>query len=424
MTRSPWQLPIPPREADVAVVGGGVMGCATAFALREADPGLRVVILEAERLAEGASGRNAGFVLLGAPGADPGSDDAAERERAGRLWAFGRENVRAIRALDPRAFDLRWTGSVVAAGDEREATRLRRQADVLDGVEWLDAASLHARIGARGFAGGVFVREGGVLHPAKLVRHLAAISGATVMERSRVTEIRAERGGAESGGVVIAGDGFEVRAGRVVLCLNAHLPQLLPELSGWVRPVRAQMLATAPVAPALDVPVYSHDGHFYIRQRTDGRLLLGGARHLHRADEVGYEDATTPALQRSLAGYLADHFPSLAPAQPVRRWSGTMGFSPDGLPVVGEVPGRPGVIAAAGFTGHGMGYSVRFGRLLARCVLGEPDPALDLFTSSRISTGKATSRETASFAPSHDQHPHEHDHLSNSRRRAGHGRAR
>ena len=397
MTHSPWQLPLAPREVDIAIVGGGVIGCAAAYALREADPSLRLAIVEAGRLGAGASGRNAGFVLLGTPGADPGSPDLQTRERARRLWEFGRENVRAIQDLDGSAFDLRWTGSLVAAGGDDEAMRLRRQSEVLDGVDWLEPDGLHGRLHARGFAGGVFVHEGGVLHPAKLVRHLAALSGATVLERMRVREIR--RTGGE---VILMGETDKLRAGRVVLCLGAYLPQLVPALASWVRPVRAQMFATEPLPPALDTPVYSHDGYFYLRQRADGRLLLGGARHLHRDEEVGYEDTTTPALQSSLAQYLRDHFPGLAEARPVRRWSGTMGFSPDGQPVVGEVPGLAGVIAATGFTGHGMGVAVRFGQLLARCVMDRPDPALDLFTSSRISEGAATSRQPAPFLLSHD----------------------
>jgi glycine/D-amino acid oxidase-like deaminating enzyme len=114
-------------------------------------------------------------------------------------------------------------------------------------------------------------------------------------------------------------------------------------------------------------------------------VLLGGARHLHRAAEVGYEDATTPALQKDLLAYLHHHFPQTRQAQVAQRWSGTMGFSPDRLPVIGAVPEVPGSIWAAGFTGHGMGYGFRFGRLLAEVALDEPRPAgLDLFSVSRF----------------------------------------
>ena len=296
-----------------------------------------------------------------------------------RLWAFTQENAEAVRDLGGREFDLRWTGSVIAAGSEDEAEMLRRQAENLNGVEWMEPDALHRRIGARGFRGGLFVEDGGTLDPARFVRTLALRSGATILERSAVGEIRPD-----AGGVLLQGAAGELRAETVVLCLNAFLPQLLPVFAPLVRPVRAQMLATAPLAPALDVPVYSHDGYYYLRQRRDGRVLLGGARHLHRETEVGYQDATTHALQGHLEAYLGVHFPAFGSPEVERRWSGTMGFSPDGLPFVGDLPGVPGVHVASGFTGHGMGYAVRFGHLMARRVLGQPDPDADLFDARRF----------------------------------------
>ncbi|HEX8386719.1 MAG TPA: FAD-binding oxidoreductase, partial [Rubricoccaceae bacterium] len=127
-------------------------------------------------------------------------------------------------------------------------------------------------------------------------------------------------------------------------------------------------------------------GFYYVRQAPDGRVLVGGARHLHEATEVGHDDATTPALQADLEAYLRAHVPAAADAPVERRWSGTMGFSPDGLPVIGDVPGVPGAVYGAGFTGHGMGYGLRFGRLAARRLLGEPDEADGLFGADRFAS--------------------------------------
>ncbi len=141
-----------------------------------------------------------------------------------------------------------------------------------------------------------------------------------------------------------------------------------------------------PSRPVLTAPVYSHDGFYYVRQTPDGRVLVGGARHRHAAEEVGVEDATTGHLQADLEAYLADHIPGAAGAKVERRWSGTMGFSPDGLPVLGPVPGIPAALFAAGFTGHGMGYGLRFGRLAARALLGEADAAESLFSAARLAS--------------------------------------
>ena len=382
-TYSPWQRPLPP-ECDVAVVGGGVMGAATAYWLRQLDPSLRLALVEAETMAFGASGRNAGFLLLGSHVDYATAVEAVGRERARRLWRFTRENAVLLRDLGgEEAFELQRTGSLLAAGDEAEAARLHRSADLLreDGVEavYLDAAAANARANAEHFRGALVVPEGGMLHPAKLVRHLAAGSGAALLEGARVTALAPG-----SGGVRLVSEAGVLEAPRAVLCLNAFLPRLVPELAGYVRPVRAQMLATAPVAPFLDRPVYSHEGYFYVRQRPDGRVLLGGARNLHEADEVGYDDATTEALQSDLEAYLHRHFPASGAPVVERRWSGTMGFSPDGRPVVGNVPGVPGAVFACGFTGHGLSYGVRFGLLLAHLALGQDDEARDLFAVERL----------------------------------------
>lgn len=382
-TYSPWQRPLPPAACDVAVVGGGVMGAATAFWLRRLDPALRVVLVEAETLAHGASGRNAGFLLLGTHTDYASAVRAYGRDAARRLWRFTADNARLVWEEGGSAFDLTLTGSVIAAGSPDEVDRLRESADLLaeDGVEahYLSAEAANARMGSEGFAGALAVSEGGTLHPAKLVRYLAVRSGATVLEGWPVTAL--EPG---PSGVRIAGERGVLGAGQVVLTLNAFLPRLVPEAARFVRPVRAQMLATEPVRPFLGTPVYSHEGYFYLRQLGDGRLYLGGARHLHAEKEIGYDDATTEGLQADLEAYLRTHFPAVGGPAVERRWSGAMGFSPDGLPGVGAVPDVPGATWAAGFTGHGMGFGLRFGLLLARHTLGRDDEAADLFDARRF----------------------------------------
>lgn len=359
------------------------MGCATAYWLRQLDPTLRVVIVEAEQLAHGASGRNAGFLLLGTHTDYALAVDAMGRDQARRLWEFTAENARLIAELDQLAFDLQLSGSMIAAGDGAEAERLERSAELLteDGVdvEYLNGAETNRRLMSNAYLAGLYVKEGGMLDPAKLVRHLAAQSQATVVEKWPVEGVESE-----GTGVRLYSKRGAIKAAKVVLTLNAYLPKLIPTLNQFVRPVRAQMMATEPVPLMLDHPVYSHAGFFYIRQRVDSRIMLGGARHLHLDEEVGYEDAITEPLQADLEAYLANHFPRIGTPAIERRWSGTMGFSPDSLPVVGCVPGVPNSTYATGFTGHGMGFSVRFGKLLARAVLGGKDEAGNLFSVDRL----------------------------------------
>lgn len=392
-THSPWQRGLPLPDSDVVVVGGGVTGAATAYWLRRLDPTLRVTLLEAETLAFGASGRNAGFLLLGTHVDYASAVAAVGRERAWRLWRFTEDNADQVSELGGGC-DLALTGSVLAAGSPEEAARLRASERMLaeDGVSasFVEGTGGDAASGGRGFHGALVIPRGGALHPVKLVRLLAATSGATVVEGWRV-----ERLDAVAGGVRLEGDAGALEAPRVILCLNADLPRLVPDLAGAVRPVRAQMLATAPVAPVLDRPVYSHEGFYYIRQRPDGRVLVGGARHRHEAEEEGAADGTTAALQADLEAYLHRHFPAVGTPAVERRWSGLMGFSPSGLPVVGAVPGLPAALYACGFTGHGMALGVRMGLLLTRRALGQADEAADLFSGEQDASGMAPTTASA-----------------------------
>ena len=372
------------RRADVCIVGGGIAGVAVAYALRQMAPERRVTLVEADRLASKASGRNAGFLL---PGADPVTADALGTERAARVWQFSLENERLVVDGFGAACGFQPTGHLTAAGDEAEADQLAALARALVGfgaapagtLRVLDAAAADRATGGESFAGGLQIGTGGTLDPVRLVAAVAAASGADIAEHEPVQAIEASAAGLR---VVTAG--HVVEAEHVVLALNAFAPALLTELAAYVRPVRAQMLATAPAPAVLAQPVYTHTGHFYTRQLPDGTVLCGGARHLYSAEEVGLEDATTAALQAALEGYLAYHFPALGRLHVAQRWSGPMGFSPDGLPSVGDVPGLDGALWVGGFTGHGMSLAMRMGRVVAARLLGRKDPYADLFDAERL----------------------------------------
>ncbi|NBC16903.1 MAG: FAD-dependent oxidoreductase [Bacteroidetes bacterium] len=393
MTLSFWQrqAQAPEVTVDIAIVGGGLIGCSTAYWLRQLRPEARVAIVEAQHLAAGASGRNAGFLLQGTGPDYMGAVERYGAQRARALWHFTREN-RALLAteLTPSAFQLETSGSLTVAGSADEDERLQEAVSRMrqDGapVAYIPPDATNQRLMAQHFHGALYVPSGAMLDPVALVRHIAAASEARVLAHHQVVAVQA-RGDA----VDLVTPRRRVRAGQVLLALNAYLPLLVPALRQYVRPVRAQMLATVPQPSRwLHVPAYTHDGYYYIRQRADGTVLLGGARHLHRAEEVGYADETTEALQRDLEAYLHRHFPQLRDPTVRHRWSGTMGFSPDGLPSYGAVPGLPGSFWAAGFTGYGLAYGFHFGRVLAQVALGHSLPeGADLFAADRFEEAQA-----------------------------------
>ena len=388
MTVSIWQHAQREQETtyDVIVVGGGIVGCSTAYWLRRQQPSLQVALLEARTLGAEASGCNAGFILQGHDMDYRSAMDQYGERTARRLWTFTQEN-RDLLATELRgtAFDWRSDGSLTAAGTADEAERLRASLSHLRTAGapavYLDPDETDDRLGATGFHGGLFVTTGAVVNPLRLVRHIAAESEADIHSHHPV-----ERVHWRDQAVFLDTPDRRFRADRVVLALGPSLPDLVPATSSVVRPVRAQMLATAPADAAhIPVPVYSHDGGFYARQLEDGRVLVGGGRHQHCDAEETSVDTTTPAVQATIERYLHTYFPWTQSLSVERRWSGTMGFSPDGRPVVGRVPEHPEGVFATGFTGHGMGHGFRMGQLLATMVTegGEPK-AFDLFAASRF----------------------------------------
>lgn len=349
----------------MAVVGGGVTGCACALAL--AERGLRVRVHEGREVASGASGRNGGFALRG--GAMP-YDRARDRlgpARARLLWTLTERTLVRLAALAGDAF--RPTGSLRLAGDAAEATELRREHDALreDGfaVEWLEA--LGAPLAGR-FPAGLRHPTDGALQPARWVRRLAAAAvtaGAEVREHDRVAAVE------------------HLDADHVVVATDGYTSGLVPALDVAVRPTRGQVVATEPLPELLfPCPHYARHGYDYWQQTPDRRLVIGGWRDAGLDAEWTAEEATTPAVQERLEAFVRDLLGSLPPI--THRWAGSFGTTADNLPLAGAVPRRPGVWVAAGYSGHGNVLGLACGELVARAIVGERPPELELFDPARL----------------------------------------
>ncbi len=357
-----------PRHAgpvDVAVVGGGVTGCACALALAEA--GVRVRLYEARTIASGASGRNGGFALRG--GAMP-YDVARETFGPERATAFWRLTERALDRMEALAGDtFRRVGSFRLAADEQERDELRAEHDALhaDGfaVEWVDA--LPKRL-AGSYLGAIAHPTDGALYPARWVRRLAARAaeaGAELCERSRVSSVD------------------DLEADHVVIASDGYPSGLFAELDAVVQPTRGQIVTTEPLAELLyDRPHYARQGLDYWQQLPDGRLVVGGRRDAAFEAEFTAEEATTEPIQAALESLVQDlvgRLPAIT-----HRWSGIFGTTADRLPLVGPVPNHSGIWVARGYSGHGNVLGLASGELVATAILGRREPELELFDPARL----------------------------------------
>lgn len=353
-----------PQSTDVIVVGAGITGVAMALHLQRR--GLDVSVLECAHLGAGASGRNAGFLLVGVAENYSRAVDTFGRDVARQVWELTRRNHRLLHELlhDADAAGYRQAGSWTLADTADEAVQLERSATLLH--EDALPGELHTDISEAGqrYPSGLLNTEDGEVHPVRLLEQLAA--DVDIHQGMAVHAVEAD-----GGSVLVRTGDAEIRAGHCVIATNAYTTALLPETP--IAPVRAQMLASAAQTGSIARrPVYAHWGYRYWRQMPGGEVLLGGFRDRNVAAEVGWDDTPGDIVQEHLEGHLRDLG---VDAAVTHRWAGTMGFTPDTLPLVGSTA-IEGVSICAGYTGHGMGFAVAASELLAAQIVdGTPVPA-------------------------------------------------
>jgi gamma-glutamylputrescine oxidase len=351
---------------EVVVVGGGISGCSAALTLARA--GVKVRVHDARRIAGGASGRNGGFALRGGAMAYDRAHEWVGADAARAVW-FATE--RALDEIEELAGDAcARVGSLRLAHGDGEREELLRELEALraDGfaVEWREAEELAAPLERR-FSGALYHPRDALLQPARLVRRIAAAAvaaGAEFRECSRV-------------------ESREQAAAPVILVATDGYPSgLLGELEGLIVPTRGQMLATEPLSELVfPLPHYGRQGFDYWHQDGERRLIVGGFRDVDMSSEFTAEEATTARVQSALEEFVT--WLAGGTVEITHRWAGIFGFVPDLLPVAGRVTAE-GLWVAGGYSGHGNVLGFLCGRLVARAILGDRDPLLDLFEPARL----------------------------------------
>lgn len=358
-----------PSRPDVIVVGGGVVGCSIAYRLAEA--GRRVLLLEQRGLASGASGRNGG--MTGA-----GSAMYSDADRA--VYALTTANLALLKALPEELgidFDLRLPGTIDVATTEAmyehlSASVVAQRAAGID-VRMLDRREAQELMPALSDAvlGGEFAPGRGHLWPFALVHGFA--DAAKRLGAELRTGVVVERLLIESNRVRgVLANGERIEAEDVVLATNAYTPSLLPGLpAGAIVPARGQILVTQQIPPIMPHPFGTNFDKEYGRQTPSGQVLCGGYRRLDEDEGLGqYRERTTPAVLAGIARCLTTLFPALKEIKVVRAWAGIMGFTADGLPLIGRYDSLPGLTLAAGFNGNGFSWAAITGKVIAGMLTG------------------------------------------------------
>jgi gamma-glutamylputrescine oxidase len=367
-------------SCDVAVVGGGLAGLSAAVELRER--GFEVVLLEAEAIGWGASGRNGGQAIHGLA-CDPGTIEAQlGRDAARRVFGMSIEALDLIRQRCAQySIDCDWRdGYLAVATSERKARHLRDDADHLAerydyAQRWLDERELPRWIASSRYVAGVHDPRSGHLHPLKYCLGLARVAadlGVRLHEQSAVTRIDSGRASV----TLHTRSGARLRARQLLLAGNVYLqelaPTLAPQLAARIMPVGTYIVCSksmsADVAHAL-IPCGAAvcDSNFvldYFRITTDQRLLFGG--------RVSYSTATPKNLAASMLRRMRATFPQLPSAEIEYAWGGFVDISMNRAPDFGRLPHLGDqVYYLQGFSGHGLALTGLAGKLVAEAMAGD-----------------------------------------------------
>jgi len=366
---------------DVCIVGGGYTGLWTAIRLKDMDPSLDVVIVEADICGGGASGRNGGFVLswwskFTSLARLCGAEEAlrlaqASAEAVHEIGEFCSNN-----GIDARFHE---DGYLWAATNKAQLGSWR------DTIEELDRHGLHpfteltrqdllARSGSRVHLGGVLEASGAIVQPALLARGLRRVAmdkGVRIFEGSPMTSLD---------GRVRTPTG-SVAANRIVIAMNAWGVRF-SELRRKILVVGSDNVATAPIPERLQQTGW-RDGlaisdsrllvHYY-RTTDDGRVVFGkGGGQLAFGPKVGRRFEGNSPRRQSVETAFHATYPELADVSIEQDWTGPIDRSRNGLPFFGYLKGRPNVAFGIGYSGNGVGPSFLGGKILASLALEKED---------------------------------------------------
>jgi len=370
-------------DADVAIVGAGFTGLWTAHYLAEADPTLRIVVLDSEVAGFGASGRNGGWcsalfpASLATLAALPGSDRQAAVAQHRAMRETVDEVARVARSEGIEA-DIAKGGTISLARNAAQLSRARDEVESArawglgsDDVRLLDATEADSLLRATGTRGATYTPDCAALHPGRLVRGLAAAverRGVRVHERTRATALAPGRAVTAHG---------TVRADVVVRATEGYTPSLAGQRRA-VAPIHSLIIATEPLPAHVWDEIglrrretFTDHRHLIIYgQRTaDDRLVFGG-----RGAPYQFGSRTISEFEpghrvfRHLHRTLVDLLPAVAGSRITHTWGGALGVPRDWCASVG-LDRSTGLAWAGGYVGDGVSTTNLAGRTLADLVL-------------------------------------------------------
>lgn len=366
-------------DADVCIIGAGYTGLSSALHL--AEQGLSVVVLEAEKVGWGASGRNGGHVGTGQRVDQEILEKKHGIDVARRLWDFGLQAANLVRELIEKHqidCDLKQGILHVAAKSADVAYMKQSTANLKNNygyeqMHFVEKSGVDQMLGSNKYYAGQLDKGSMHLHPLNYALGLAKAAkkaGANICENSRVSRYTNEK--TETGNrVIVQTDSGRVSAKNMVLACNGYLEKLEPKVASKIMPINNFVLATEPLQEDLarslirdDVAV--QDSLFvinYWKLSGDNRLIFGGGEN--------YTKRFPKDIKAFVRKYMLRIYPQLESIPIDYAWGGTLAITMNRMPHFGQLTDN--IYYAQGYSGHGVPTTTFAGKLIAEAICGDPE---------------------------------------------------
>lgn len=359
---------------DVCVIGAGFTGLSTAWHL--AKRGYDVVVLDAQRVGFGASGRNGGQVSMGQRREQDDLEGLVGKDHARALWDIGAQAVDLVKelcAMDEVRTDFA-PGIVHTVHRKRDHKHNIAYAEHMhrhygyDRISVLSPEDCRAIVNSPAYHGGTLDLGAGHVNPLELVLGLARLAqtaGARIFEQSKVTRLD------EGDPATLRTDKAKITARYVVLACNGYLGRLEPHVAARVMPINNYIVATEPMSPAEQEAIIANnyavaDSKFvvnYFRFSEDHRLLFGGT------ESYGYRFPKDIAA--SVRKPMCEIFPQLKDTRIDHAWGGTLSITMNRLPHFERIAGN--ILTMSGYSGAGVALGTLAGQIGADAIAGQAE---------------------------------------------------
>jgi gamma-glutamylputrescine oxidase len=361
------------RRCDVVIIGGGFTGLSAAVHL--AKSGTSVVLIEACRFGDGASGRNGGQLGTGQRAGAEELEAEYGFERAKALFDVAEEaKAHLLEFAETNKIEIDFRpGHLNVSHRKRFLPEYLEHAEAMHTrfnyphIHYMDASETAERLGSTHYAGGVRDTGTGHIHPMKLLvgtARVAAASGAQLFENTPSTGVTTN-----GGKVIVTTATGTITASKCLIAVNAYGGELEPQSAAHVMPIGSFIGATVRLgddSPVLPGGESVSDSRFvvrYFRRAPTGELLFGG-REIYAVNDP-------KDIQIHIRKQISEIYPALKDVEITHGWGGYVGITMPRKPFVREV--MPNVISAGGYSGHGVMLSNYMGKLYAETVSGNRD---------------------------------------------------